>query len=285
MEGDLQSSQELDYSLIDEDLKYFAGLSTILVATIQEVKDRISQIEFIFCSQLFPSFQSRSKTLQKRLADARKAAEDDFRKKESSLLHQIEELQCEKDHAQEQTQLAITSLEQEQAKVTTYEQLLCAHESEKKLLLAKLKSIENNGEVVQLQEQLRQKTEEVAKGKDLEEKILQQIKLKDQELLAEQNKSKEATTKFVKLKRSFKELKSQYQFLLKRSCLTMENKIPSDRTEEEKNSPRHHQNQQSSPGKISMAPVLFLVVCENESINFATECSQENTSTKVVSCM
>lgn len=257
MEGDLQSSPGLDYSLINDDLKYFAGLSTILVATIQEVKDRISQIEFIFCSQLFPSFQSRSKTLQKRLAEARKAAEDDWRKKESSLLCQIEELQRGKDHAQEQIQLAVTSLEQEQAKVKTYEQLLCAHESDKKFLLAKLESVEKKGEVVQLQEQLRQKTEEMAKGKGLEEKLLQQINLKDQELLAEQNKRKEATTQFSKLKNSFKELKSQYEFLLKRSCLTMENKIPRDRMEVEKNSPRHHQNQQSSAGKISVTPVLF----------------------------
>eukprot|EP00268_Persea_americana_P047762 TRINITY_DN50025_c0_g1_i1.p1 TRINITY_DN50025_c0_g1~~TRINITY_DN50025_c0_g1_i1.p1 ORF type:complete len:483 (+),score=139.71 TRINITY_DN50025_c0_g1_i1:128-1576(+) len=248
MEGDLQSSPGLDYSLINDDLKYFARLSTILVATIQEVKDRISQIEFIFCSQLFPSFQSRSKTLQKRLAEARKAAEDNWRRKESSLLCQIEELQRGKDHAQEQIQLAVTSLEQEQAKVKTYEQLLCAHESDKKILLAKLESVEKKGEVVQLQEQLRQKTEEMAKGKGLEEKLLQQINLKDQELLAGQNKRKEATTQFLKLKNSFKELKSQYEFLLKRSCLTMENKIPHDRMEEEKNSPMHHQNRQSTAG-------------------------------------
>lgn len=247
MEGDLQNSSRLECSIESDDLKYFAGLSTILVATIQEVKDRISQIEFIFCSQLFPSFQSRSKIFQKSVAEARKAAEDDWRKKESSLLCQIEELQHEKNHAQEQSQQVLTSFEWEKAKVKNLEKLLFAHETEKKLLLAKIESLGKNGEAAVLRELLTQKTEEVAKGKYLEVKLQQQLDSKDQDLLTEQNKRKETTSQFVKLKKSFKELKSQYEFLLKRSCLTMENKLPDNRVKEEKGSPRHLQNQQSSP--------------------------------------
>ncbi|KAI4329498.1 hypothetical protein MLD38_027881 [Melastoma candidum] len=44
--------------------KDVSGLSTVLVATIQEVKDRISQIEYIFCRQLFPDFLSKSRSLE-----------------------------------------------------------------------------------------------------------------------------------------------------------------------------------------------------------------------------
>ncbi|XP_058071621.1 protein gamma response 1 [Magnolia sinica] len=254
MEGELQTSPVLDYSIDDDDSKYFAGLSTILVATIQEVKDRISQIEFIFCSQLFPNFQSRTRSLRKKLVDARKAAEDDWKKKENSLLHQIEELRHEKLLAEEQNQHILASLEGEKAKLSNTEQLLHMYETEKKELLAKLESLEKNREVAELQEQLRQKAEEKDKGKELEEQLLQQIDLKDRELLGEQNKRKGATAQYVKLKKSFKELKSQYNFLLKRSCSTAENKLAHNRMEEERDSSRHHQIQQGSPGSRSENP-------------------------------
>ncbi|KAJ3679038.1 hypothetical protein LUZ60_017049 [Juncus effusus] len=70
-----------------DDLKYICSLSTILVATIQEVKDRVSQIELIFCSQLFPKFQSNSKSFLKK--------QDEWKEREGILLGQIEELKCD----------------------------------------------------------------------------------------------------------------------------------------------------------------------------------------------
>ena len=75
--------------------KYISGLSAVMVATIQEAKDRISQIEYIFCSQLFPNFQSKSKALEKVYSDARLAASDAWKEKEKDLLSQIEELKVE----------------------------------------------------------------------------------------------------------------------------------------------------------------------------------------------
>ncbi|KAL0725830.1 hypothetical protein Bca4012_040429 [Brassica carinata] len=75
--------------------KYISGLSTVMVATIQEAKDRISQIEYIFCSQLFPNFQSKSKAFEKVYSDARLAACDAWREKEKDLLSRIEELKVE----------------------------------------------------------------------------------------------------------------------------------------------------------------------------------------------
>ncbi|KAG7565373.1 DNA endonuclease Ctp1 C-terminal [Arabidopsis suecica] len=75
--------------------KYISGLSTIMVATIQEAKDRISQIEYIFCSQLFPNFQSKSKTFEKVYSEARLAACDAWKEREKNLVSQIEELKVE----------------------------------------------------------------------------------------------------------------------------------------------------------------------------------------------
>lgn len=93
MEGHLQKSPNLGYAADSSDAKYVSGLSTILVATIQETKDRISQIEYIFCSQLFPKFQPNAQSLQKIYSEAREAAEDAYREKEKDLLLQIKKLQ------------------------------------------------------------------------------------------------------------------------------------------------------------------------------------------------
>ncbi|XP_077214825.1 protein gamma response 1 isoform X2 [Tasmannia lanceolata] len=244
MELDLQSSTHLEYSFDNDDSKYFAGLSTILVATIQEVKDRISQIEFIFCSQLFPNFQLRSKTLHKRLAEARKAAEDDWKEKEKSLLCQIEDLQLQKHHAQGQALNLSTSLEQEKAKLMTNEKLLHACETEKTLLLAKLESLEKHG--ADLQVQLRHKTEEVDKGKEVQEKLLQQVKLLNCELSIEKEKRKGTKEGFLEMKRRLKKSESQYQYLLGRYGLTSENKLLDGRMEAETDPSTRCQNQSNS---------------------------------------
>ncbi|KAK9125396.1 hypothetical protein Scep_014242 [Stephania cephalantha] len=121
MEGSVCASAD-HRSLIDgDDVNYLSGLSTILVATIQEVKDRVSQIEYIFCSQLYPNFQSRSLSLQKKFGEAMKAAEDDWRKKEDSLLRQLKELQHEKQQVLEQNRLLFDSLEQMKGKLVDEE--------------------------------------------------------------------------------------------------------------------------------------------------------------------
>lgn len=102
MEGGLQTSPQLGYPVDSADAKYVSGLSTILVATIQEAKDRISQIEYIFCSQLYPNFQSKYKSLQKIYSEARKAAEETWKEKEKDFFFQIEKLESEKLQALEE---------------------------------------------------------------------------------------------------------------------------------------------------------------------------------------
>jgi hypothetical protein len=71
-------------------------MSTILVTTIQEVKDQVSQMEFIFCSQLFLHIQEKAKLVQARLDDTMRAKDDEWRKREASLVSQLEELSSSK---------------------------------------------------------------------------------------------------------------------------------------------------------------------------------------------
>ncbi|EPS68778.1 hypothetical protein M569_05991 [Genlisea aurea] len=96
MDANLQISTKLIHPVEDYDSKYVSGLSTILVATIQEAKDRVSQIEDIFCSQIFPYFQlNLGKHLQKMYSEAREVAESAFKEKERDLMLRIHSLQLE----------------------------------------------------------------------------------------------------------------------------------------------------------------------------------------------
>ncbi|KAK6162930.1 hypothetical protein DH2020_002771 [Rehmannia glutinosa] len=139
MESNLQKSPKLGHPADSSDAKYVSGLSTILVATIQEAKDRISQIEYIFCSQLFPNFQLNSQSLQKIYSEAREAAEDAYKEKEKELLLEIKKLQSQKQQVIEENQL----LKLEKAKVVDMESQSCNRfkELEKEL---KQKTVEAN---------------------------------------------------------------------------------------------------------------------------------------------
>lgn len=226
----MQSSPQFECSNEKDETNYLSGLSTILVANIQEVKDRISHIEFIFCSQLFPNFQSRSKLLEKRLVQEKRALEHDWKTKESILLSQIEKLHIEKQHAQEQIQHLNLSLEQSNTRLTNTEQLLKECESEKKKLLDKLDTQEKNEEIIAgLREQLRQNNE-LAKETETQETLLQQIELKDNELLVEKSKRRSLIEEF---KIQYKELKSENNYLRKKIGCTIEKKPHPEKTEAE----------------------------------------------------
>ncbi|KAL4601160.1 hypothetical protein ACB092_11G252700 [Castanea dentata] len=107
MEGHLQNCPKQGYPAYREDEnieKCILGLGTTLVATIEEAKDRISQIEHIFCSQIFPTFQLKSENLQNFLPEGKKAREDVCKEKENDLILPIERLQREKQQALEGNQ-------------------------------------------------------------------------------------------------------------------------------------------------------------------------------------
>ncbi|XP_059643280.1 protein gamma response 1-like [Cornus florida] len=182
MEGDLQRSPQPGYPVDSGDAKYVSGLSTILVATIQETKDRISQIEYIFCSQLFPNFQSKSRSLQNIYSEAKKAAEDVWKEKEKELLLQIEKLQLEKQQALEENHY----LKKEKAKFVNFEG-------------------QSPNSVNKLQVELKQMTEELGEGRELQHSILRLLEIKDTVICDMEKMLKEHEQKydtFVKKERS-----------------------------------------------------------------------------------
>jgi DNA repair exonuclease SbcCD ATPase subunit len=146
MEGKVQGISIADCGggAAGDDFKYICGLSTILVATIQEVKDRVSQMEFIFCSQLFPHIQAKSKLLHARHADdatATKAAEDEWRKREAALVSQLEEISSGKRRAEDRLLQLESSLEEMKGRLEDAARLAAQHEAEKKQLLGRLEEL------------------------------------------------------------------------------------------------------------------------------------------------
>ncbi|GER27680.1 GAMMA RESPONSE 1 family protein [Striga asiatica] len=150
MESNPKKSPKLGNPADIPDAKYISGLSTILVATIQEAKDRISQIEYIFCSQLFPRFQLNSESLQKIYYEAREAAEGayNYKQKEKELLLQIEKLLHQKDHVLEENQ----SLKLEKAKFTDMD-------------------IQSRNRLEELQKELKQRTMEANEGREAQQNL------------------------------------------------------------------------------------------------------------------
>lgn len=192
------------------DTKYVSGLSTILVATIEEAKDRISQIEYIFCSQLYPNIQKCSKSLQKIYSEARSDAENEwkgrqsvqmkqlflekeqaldeckaFKAEKSMLLTRIAELEkklsSKSKEVDDGLELHAKLLDLIKMKTTTLgdkEQALKEYEERMKLLVTKSEELERK--IVALNKELQEKNEEVTNRKELTKDL--QRKLESQEL-------------------------------------------------------------------------------------------------------
>ncbi|XP_012065533.1 protein gamma response 1 isoform X2 [Jatropha curcas] len=166
MEGSLQYSPKLGCPVDSEDVKYVTRLSTILVATIQEAKDRISQIEYIFCSQLYSNLQTKSKSLQNIYLEAKKEAEESWKEKEKDLLLQIERLQLEKQEVLEENRCL--KLEQDKS-------LGDLDEKTKSFLLKERKQ---QTRIDKLEEEVGRKSKEVDKGMELQHKLLELVQTK-----------------------------------------------------------------------------------------------------------
>ncbi|MQL90376.1 hypothetical protein Taro_022968 [Colocasia esculenta] len=282
-----------------DDAKVLAGLSTVLVATIQEVKDRISHIEFLFCSQLFPRIQSRSRTLQGRLsaAEARGAAGEEWAEKKASFLRQIEELRLGKQRAEEEALRQIEELrlgkkrEEEEALRQIEElrlgkqraeeearrlaasaekeraEMASRHEAKKALLLEKLESAERASEttVAELKEQLGTCAGELKQCKGLVEKLLEQNDQKEIELEGEKRKRKQLANACARLEKSYKDLKSQYCFLLRKVGLAPD---PTSGMDGEAFSPVSLPNKRKSPqGKTLLPYHIFDMKNRDEGVN------------------
>lgn len=172
MEGDLRTSPKLAYS-VDNNTEIDASkVSALLVATIQEAKDRMSEVEHMFCCQLFPDYQSKSVNLHNVYSQAKKAAEDALKEREKDLSLQIEKLQFEKQKALDENQV----LKLEKAEF-------------EKFVRPSSKFIND------LQEELKQKTAEVADGRKLHQSLLRLLESKDVVILNNEKTIKEVEEK------------------------------------------------------------------------------------------
>nr|XP_043624787.1 protein gamma response 1 [Erigeron canadensis] len=145
MEGDQGTSQGQTYHVDGADIEYISGLSTLLAATIQETKESVSQIEYLFCKQLFPDFQSKMKKIY---SEAKKAAEDEWKNKENDLIVQVKTLESEKQKVIEENQFL-------------------------KLENHKIKKIPRD-----LEEELKRKTKEIAEKRELQQSLRELLEAK-----------------------------------------------------------------------------------------------------------
>ncbi|KAF9665738.1 hypothetical protein SADUNF_Sadunf16G0155000 [Salix dunnii] len=190
MKGDLECCPKLE----NGDVKYVSVLSTVLVATIQEAKDRISQIEYIFCNQLYPNLQAKTKSLQKIYAEAEGA----WKEKEKDLLEQIEKLRVEKQQAVEGNKI-------DKGK---------PNENANVLLAATLRNRESR--INELEQEVAKKSKEVDEGMELQNKLLQLVQRKaamivdkGRELKRNEEKSNELLAKVKSLEKNAEELQDE----------------------------------------------------------------------------
>ncbi|KAG5253921.1 hypothetical protein OIU76_020354 [Salix suchowensis] len=190
MKGDLECCPKLE----NGDVKYVSVLSTVLVATIQEAKDRISQIEYIFCNQLYPNLQAKTKSLQKIYADAEGA----WKEKEKDLLEQIEKLRVEKQQFVEGNKVDKGN----------------PSENANVLLAATLRNRESR--INELEQEVVKKSKEVDEGMELQNKLLQLVQRKaamivdkGRELKRSEENSNELLAKVKSLEKNAEELQDE----------------------------------------------------------------------------
>lgn len=148
-----------------DDVNFVSSLSAVYVATIQEAQAKISQVEYFFCNELYPEFHKITKCQQEIFADAKSAAECEWKGKESMLLLQIQNLLEEKDKALGDCE----SLRSE-----------------------KLKAVKR---VAELEEKILQKSKEVDEGMKLHNKLLHLLESKNRVIASKEELLKEQEEK------------------------------------------------------------------------------------------
>ncbi|XP_056686631.1 protein gamma response 1 isoform X1 [Spinacia oleracea] len=200
------------YHQVESNEQHVSDASTLLVASIQEAKDKISQIEYIFCSQLYPNFHKTAKSLKKVYLEARNAAENEWKERQSELEIQMKQLFLEKELARDEskafraeksrllTRVAeledkllqkekefddrmkshATLLDLMEAKTTTIREkdlLMKEHEERMKLLVTKSEELE--GKTDALNKEIQEKKNEITSEKELTKDLQKQIESQD----------------------------------------------------------------------------------------------------------
>ncbi|XP_051131777.1 protein gamma response 1 [Andrographis paniculata] len=184
MSSSLMTSPNLGHA-DSVDAKTISKLSTLLVASIQDAKDRISQIEFIFCKQLYPKVHYNCQSFQKIYSEAKVASEKAYEEKEKDLLLQIKKLQCENQHMLNENQL----LKSEKATSISNEKQLCSRleEFQQDLKQKNTEIIEVKGVHKNLQKEIK----ELQEKNCMLENMLKKLEFETGELQLELNKKSE----------------------------------------------------------------------------------------------
>lgn len=220
MEGHMQNSPKLVYPADSSDEKYVSEVSTVMVAYLQEAKDRISHIEYMYCRQLFPKFQTCTQSRQQIYSEAREAAEGAYREREEDLLLQIQKLQCQNQQVLEDNKLL--KLERAQFFNMKNESLNCfkeLHEKTKeeleeknKMLLKIQKKLELD--IEGLREELMRKSQEIDDTMELQNKLLKENQSKASLILKKENQLKECEEKTKGLISKLENMESKVNELL-----------------------------------------------------------------------
>ncbi|XP_047177188.1 protein gamma response 1 [Vigna umbellata] len=172
------------------------GLSTILVASIQDAKDRIAQIEYVFCSQLYPQFKSDAASKRRHIDQLQREVDENMAL-HKNLVDLVQSKVSALKDAEEKRNAAFSKLED------------C--ESEKVKLLARIE---------ELDEKLRRKTREVEE----ERALLERVEALTRELQDEKAKKNRVTE-------AYKRLKSQHVYLRRKVGLCEENVVEQNKFE------------------------------------------------------
>ncbi|KAE9617303.1 hypothetical protein Lal_00034203 [Lupinus albus] len=241
-----------------DDEKFVSDLSTILVASIQETKDRISQIEYIFCTQLYPNLQSKSKTLIK-LDNRLKKKESEFnelrgenrRIKEEVVekRRRIEELRCEIDEGMVLQKSLVELVQSKGLLLAERERELKESEEKKKVAVARVSELEVKLREVEEGEELRENLRlRVSESEKKNEILLEKVRCLEERVigqnsLVEQVESLNFELHNEKMKRNrmieaYKRLKSQHNYLREKVGLTAGNMIHKNKLENEIDLPK-----------------------------------------------
>ncbi|KAJ8748815.1 hypothetical protein K2173_011372 [Erythroxylum novogranatense] len=205
---------ELESSLDNGDEKYVYELSTVLVGTIQDAKDRISQIEYIFCNQLYPIFLSKSKRLQNFCSEAKKQTDDIWRRKENDLLLQIQKLELQMKQVIEENHYLKIGKEKLPEDIRIHQIIIDEHE--RKLL---------------------NKSKEVDEGIDLQVKLQNMVQTKDSLIVEKEKQLKEHEDAETRLLAKVESLEREIEEL--QHSLRRERETVADKEEKGQNLVRH----------------------------------------------
>ncbi|XP_020985382.1 protein gamma response 1 isoform X4 [Arachis duranensis] len=219
------------------------GLSTVLVASIQDAKERIAQIEHIFCTLLFPNLKSNSNSfrnileslqIHKDKQNALSLTLDRLRVDNEAKRHRIEELEVA------EREREFRDCQKRKSRQNEIE----GFEREKKVLLEKIGELEKKlsdrsrevEEIGEYREKLRLENEGVAeKVRVLEERVSKaEGSCREMSERLENAKSKliGERTKKNRLVEAYKKLKSQHNYLRRKVGITEENMIQQNKSED-----------------------------------------------------